>query len=113
MERRQQEIMDNLIDLVGYDTAFKLSYLYGGSELYVPQGENCLLREQIGAEAFAILQQEYGGTYLWIPQGYRQLIAARNQRIVEQSATCSVRELAKLFSLTQRRIQQILKEIRN
>ena len=105
--------MDKLIDLVGYKTAVKLANLYGGSELYVPQGENCLLREQVGAEAFSVLRQEYGGTYLWIPQGYRQLIAARNQRIAEQSATCSVRELAKLFSLTQRRIQQILKEVRN
>lgn len=104
--------MEGLIQLLGFELAMRLVYLHGGSKLYVPVNEGCLLAQQIGVEAFRLLSAEYGGCHVWIPQGQAHVIQARNRQIVARAGSCTVRELASRFELSPRRIQQILKEAR-
>lgn len=111
----------NLAKLVGTTAALALSCSYGGERLYVSHDSNRIgwLRDAIGSSLAAVVWQEYKGCYLQIPAGTRsgpklddpQLRWARDCQILSLSEVFGVQDLARMFCLSRREVQRILRKM--
>lgn len=103
-------MLDELIDLLGFETAMRLVALRGGSELYIPHDRTTgWIAQEFGVEVLQKLAERYGGTHLWVPKGdYHRSCVSRAIVLKLRRQGLTIRRLADQFSLTHRRIYQIL-----
>lgn len=74
-------------------------------------GENHILAETIGMEAFIKLVETYGGTgRLYIPQADMLLIPIRDKKIKEEYNGDNIYELCKKWELSESYIRKIVHE---
>ena len=66
------------------------------------------IAEHIGLDAFNKLMWLCGGEFLYIPKQDKAWKRARNEKIVNEYGCYSVKELARKYSLSERRIRQII-----
>ncbi|MBR4879529.1 MAG: hypothetical protein IKU13_06825 [Clostridia bacterium] len=66
------------------------------------------IAEHIGLDAFNKLMWLCGGEFLYIPKQDKAWRRARNEKIVGEYGRYSVKELARKYSLSERRIRQII-----
>jgi hypothetical protein len=61
------QALENLIDLIGEEAAYKLVDARGGTKVYIPQTPGGEVAEIVGVEACAILSAQYGRNTIKIP----------------------------------------------
>ena len=107
--RREPTILEATI---GEEAARRLAEAFGGRRLYVPKspGEHHPITVAIGAPAAKVLAAEFGGSSpIDVP-----MLSARKARIVELDAQGWTRaKIAREVHVTERRVYQVLEEVRN
>lgn len=98
-------------DIVGAAAALALSRRFGGKAVYIPHSmkDEHQVAKCIGSKAALALVRIYGGDKIEVPKidsVQRQYRANKIKKEREQGA--SISELATRFSLSRRRIQQLL-----
>ncbi|MEO5329960.1 MAG: hypothetical protein H7829_17150 [Magnetococcus sp. THC-1_WYH] len=106
---KKLELQNMITDKKTYD---KLVETYGGTRLFVPkkmsQGHH--LAKAVGLQEAIHLSAMMGGCMITIPRGSANLLAARNNSIIsEYSSGAKVKDIARKFGLTERRVYSILK----
>lgn len=121
------EIAKELVRVAGLNACLTLVQQFGGTEICIPQGKNArgidaaaAFEELIGVEALKALQKHFVSCEkLYIPSCTKAMNFMRNSMIVcefdmliaqGESANNTVKTLALRFSLSDRRIWEILKE---
>ncbi|MBI1262971.1 MAG: hypothetical protein GC184_14735 [Rhizobiales bacterium] len=97
---------DEIRNLVGAETAAKLSAVFGGRRLYVPRnpGPHHPLAAAVGLEAARHIAREFGSARLDIP-----LAPGKRARIIAMRAEkISVADIAKALLCTERHVYYVL-----
>lgn len=106
--------MDEIIEVIGTESALKLSESFGGITLYVGRVLSVDVTNAIGYQAALKISEVYGGCYLYIPNAKAAKMAVRNQLIKsDKSAGVTIRDLVAKYNLSDRRIFSICEWLRN
>lgn len=112
----QKTIFEDLSAVIGFTATMRLAVWLGSANgrLYVPKKpeEGQLLVKLIGMKAAERLTQEWGGEHLHVPKltGYEKDV--RNKLIGGLlEAGISTREIGARMGMTERRVQQICREL--
>lgn len=107
--------IQQIIAVVGMDSALKIVQSYGGGAVYVPikPEPQHPLSDLLGFKALCQLVSVYGGEHLPIPRCLKAIIGVRNQKILSEFlAGKSQRKLAYQYNLTERTINTIVHSVR-
>lgn len=104
-----EPLLRQLVELIGLPATLAIVERYGGTQLNIPRqaDQNAALVALIGADKAAVLGRALGPDRLLIPKALPALTAVRNQVIVRQLQTRSVRQVAREFRLGERMIWYI------
>ena len=112
---QQNTTLDDIASVIGFSPTLRLSAWYGnGNNLYIPDRaeEGQQLVKLIGLSAAQRLSDEWGAQHLSVPRlaayeddSRRRLIC----RLVGKG--CSTREVSHLVRMSERRVQQICREL--
>lgn len=104
-----EPLLRQMVGLIGLPATLAIVNRYGGTLLNIPRqaDANAALVDLIGAENAAVLGRALGPDRLLIPKALPALTAVRNQLIVQQLQTRSVRQVAREFRLGERMIWYI------
>ncbi|WP_416819953.1 hypothetical protein [Delftia tsuruhatensis] len=112
---RQNTTLDDIASIIGFSATLRLSAWYGnGNNLYVPTTveEGQVLVLLIGRSAAERLSQEFGGDHLAVPRIVSYDEDCRRQRVATMlSRGFSTREVSRIERVSERRIQQICREL--
>lgn len=98
-------------DVIGMDNALKLVTNCGGTRIFVPKRITAQhrLANLLGLKAARELSRHFGGESISVVRGAQALRVLRDKEILTRySKGARVAELARYFSLTERRIYTIL-----
>jgi hypothetical protein len=107
--------LDDIAAVIGFSATLRLAAWFGDAgNMYVPEhvGEGQVLTRLIGLPAAARLSREFGGEHLALPRlrSYEDDLKRRIVgRMLEQNF--SSREIAVHMRLSERRVQQIAREL--
>jgi hypothetical protein len=107
------EMIEELIALIGEDAFSKLSCVFGGGKLYIGATENMVqkLAIVVGGDAAQKMIQAYSGGWIDIPKHTAAKIALRDKRITQDYDTgVTLRQLAQKYELSERQICYVLKK---
>lgn len=107
--------LDDIAAVIGFSATLRLAAWYGdGVNCYVPEDPDdaCQLSKLIGLSSAKKLSEEWGGEHLSIPR-------LRNYEVDEKRRTIArmlekgfgTREISSLMRMTERRVQQICREM--
>jgi len=108
--RGRASLLNELVSLIGIDSAGRLVAAFGGMRLYIPQSPEPedTLSEAIGHLAALKLAGVYGGDRIDVPNP-----TPRRTRIIELRANgVSIDLIARSLHCTRRRVFQVLAEAR-
>lgn len=105
-----EPLLQRFVQLIGLPKTMIVVEHCGGAPLYIasdpsPDGQ---LARLIGLDAAATLGREFGGDRPAIPKAGAALRALRDRSIRADHATKSIRQLVQAYSLSERRICEIL-----
>lgn len=111
-------IVQQLIDVLGYDDAITIVSRWGGAKVYIPDSiagvQGSQLTNVIGVEKVMTIATQIGTGQIDIPLCASMLAAQRNTEIFERyEAGELVMDLALRFRMTERSIYRILKGTKN
>lgn len=109
-------VLQELIDLIGYQDALRMVRYFGGMDIYIPKNpKRSRLSDssyQLTEQALQTLSINYGGTYLNVPSARQYEIKERNKLIFEElKAGHSRSEVARRHNLGVRQIANIKREM--
>ena len=108
--------MNELIDVIGKEAAFRLVEAFGGVKVYVPLPCHLPghpLEAVLGPQA-ARLAAEFARIEICVPKGRDQVIELRNREIIRRSkAGETVKTLALSYNLSERHIWNIRRKMRD
>lgn len=109
------DFLQELIEIIGHDGAYRLTQKYGGQIKYVAKSPGrSSMREILSEKELAALCGYYGGETLEIPKADHFYKQVRNIRIMQALASGKSRaQVAKEFSLGIRQIGNIKKEYKH
>ena len=86
------DVVNDIAELIGYETTLKLVEAFGGVDFAIPTGaiDSTALRklvDTIGSAATQKLTKVYGGDDVYIPRCHAALIQLRNQEFCQQVLT--------------------------
>jgi Mor family transcriptional regulator len=100
--------MDEIIAVIGTESALKLSESFGGISLYIGKALSGDITNAIGYHAAFKLSAVYDGCCLYVPQAKAAKLAVRNELIRSDRKTgVGIRELVAKYQLSDRRIFSI------
>lgn len=105
-----EPLLQSFVALTGLRATMLIVEAFGGRPIYVakdPDPDGNLAR-LVGLDAAIVLGCEYGGNRLTIPKAGAALRALRDQRIRAEHAHKSLSKLVQDYSLSERRICEIL-----
>lgn len=107
-----QEILRDLIGVIGEKNTQALVREYGGMDVYVPISlpANHWLLQLFGEALAAEISRLFAGCTIYVPKGVRAVQSARDLLICHLAKSHKVRELVRRFGLCERRIYQILRK---
>jgi len=112
---RPNTILDDIAPVAGFSATLRISAWYGdASPLYVPAtvAEHQILVRLLGQSAAQRMAQEFGGEYLAIPKVSSYDEDRRRHKVAVLAARgFSMREIARMTELSERRVQQICREL--
>ncbi len=103
-------VFDELIDLLGISTAYRIASGWGGGTLYIPKQLNWdhPIALAIGHEEAITLCGTYGGVYLEIPPKARALRTRREQLICDDlKEGATIGQASRKYGLTQTAVRNI------
>ena len=103
------DALQQLVNVVGWDAAFRIIAAWGGVSLYVPDKYNPkhLITRVIGEEAAIKLEMEYGGQSIMVPKVRMQHITLEVNVIKLVAKGFSPSEAAHILGVTKDRVAQI------
>jgi hypothetical protein len=110
------ETAQEICEIVGFDATLRLIEDHGGTKLYIPAElpEDHFLIELLGEEKAKKLCWHYSTLQVSVPVANQMKATARYRAIVAlRQQGYSKTKLARLFQLTERRIEQILARYRD
>jgi|GEM_PF-2265218 len=112
---RPNSTLDDIAPVVGFSATLRLSAWYGdASPLYVPAtvAEHQMLVRLLGQSAAQRMAQEFGGECLAIPRISSYTEDCRRHKVAVLAARgFGMREIARMTELSERRVQQICREL--
>lgn len=104
-------LMQELIELIGYNDMYTLVSTYGGQDIYIPKHPTrSKLRRLLPEESLNSLSYAYGGTYLTLPTSRQIDLQGRNQQIIQALENGEPRAaVARRFGLGIRQVSNIKK----
>lgn len=105
--------LQNIAEMIGLTASIKLIEHYGGTSLLIPKriDESHYLVKSLGVEAAFRLSDYYGRETLYIPKADQIMRKMRNRQIIKDfDSGISVKQLARKYRLSNRRIHSILTE---
>ena len=112
---RTNTTLDDIAAVIGFSATLRLSAWYGnGNNLYVPNNveEGQVLVLLIGRSAAQRLTEEFGGGHLAVPRIVSYEEDCRRQRVATLlTRGFSTREVSRFEKVSERRIQQICREL--
>ncbi|WP_444930668.1 helix-turn-helix domain-containing protein [Microbulbifer sp. SSSA002] len=107
--KKLPDLMQELIDLIGYADMYLLISSFGGQDIYIPKyPSRSKLADMLPLESLQILSNTYGGTYLTLPTSRQIDIQARNHEILRALQNGESRSaVAKRFGLGVRQVANI------
>jgi hypothetical protein len=105
------ELLDEIVDQVGFQPAIRICRAYGGQKLRIPLKvpESHPLALLIGLDAATKLSKAYGGECLTIPAEVNALLKQRNATICQDYVgSASISKLARRHRLSRKMITKIL-----
>ncbi|MGL4828242.1 MAG: hypothetical protein ACRCXG_02965 [Vibrio sp.] len=102
-------LMQELIELIGYEDMYILISNYGGQDVYIPKNpKRSKLNNLLPLRSLDILSEEYGGMYLTLPTTSRIANQIRDKEILKHLESGKSRvEVAKMFGLGVRQVANI------
>lgn len=99
-------LMEELIELIGYNDMYTLVSTYGGQDIYIPKHPTrSKLRRLLPEESLNSLSYAYGGTYLTLPTSRQIDLQGRNQQIIQALENGEPRAaLARRFGFGMRKV---------
>ena len=104
-------LMQELIEIIGYNDMYTLVSTYGGYDTYIPKNPTrSKLRHLLPQDSLNSLSYAYGGTYLTLPTSRQIDLQGRNQQILQALESGETRSaVAKRFGLGIRQVSNIKK----
>ncbi|PNQ66317.1 hypothetical protein [Vibrio sagamiensis] len=104
-------LMQELIEIIGYNDMYTLVSTYGGYDTYIPKNpRRSKLRHLLPKDSLNNLSYAYGGTYLTLPTSRQIDLQGRNQQIIQALESGETRSaVAKRFGLGIRQVSNIKK----
>lgn len=102
-------LMQELIELIGYEDMYILISNYGGQDVYIPKNpQRSKLKNLLPLKSLDILSEQYGGIYLTLPTALQIVNQVRDKEIIKclESGKSRV-EVAKIFGLGVRQVANI------
>ncbi|USD23127.1 hypothetical protein MJO52_08320 [Microbulbifer variabilis] len=107
--KKLPDLMQELIELIGYSDMLILIASFGGQDVYIPKyPERSKLIDILPIQSLQTLSDIYGGTYLTLPTSRQIDIQARNREILQALHFGESRSaVAKRFGLGVRQVANI------
>jgi Mor family transcriptional regulator len=106
---RNSITVTDLLKYVSVTEFIALLEAYGGFPLYVPNGTASKVAKIISSESLSRLASQYGGDFIPVPKFDTLTRWLRDREICSNTENISVREMARRYGLTPRRVNQIIK----
>jgi Mor family transcriptional regulator len=107
-------LLRDFVHLIGITATMRLVEEYGGTRIYIPKRditEDHELAHIIGLAHLRTLARVYGGEkHFELPKASHALAAIRRREIIASYGPKSLRQLAREYRLTERRVSQIIAE---
>lgn len=111
---RLNSMLDDICQSIGFTATAAISDWFGGDYLSVPEEaqDEHPIAKIIGIPAYRRLVSEFGGNRIWIPEGTIRQRDRRNREIATLvSQGKGSKEISATTGLTERRVQQIRREL--
>jgi Mor family transcriptional regulator len=106
--------IEEIVRVIGLPAALELLERFGGTSIYLPHPSrvkpDSALAQAIGMEAACRLASAWPQCEIGVPRGLEYARRERDRAIRSEPPTMTLRDLARKYGLTERRIQQIRAE---
>ncbi len=106
---RDSIAVTDLLESVSVTEFIALLEAYSGLPLYVPNGAASKVAKIISAESLSRLASRYGGDLIPVPKFDTLTRWLRDREICSNTEAISIRERARRYGITPRRVSQIIK----